>query len=445
MSGGHLVNMNRKDDKEVKIVNDKSRMIILIVSACVTLSALAGERRISAVEYRDRMEAAWLGQMIGVAWGNPVEFHFQGNPVPEDKLPHWTEGLVNDALGQDDIYVELTFVRTMEKYGYGVSIRQAGIDFANSTYGLCHANHAGRRNLRAGIAPPASSHPFFNECANDIDYQIEADYSGILAPGLPQAAISMGEKFGRLMNYGDGLYGGQFVGALYAAAFFETDPERIVEAALKAIPAGSRYAEMVRDVLAWHRAHPQDFAAVWRLIAGKYRADRGCNQQNLGSGINAVLNGAFVLTGLLYGEKDIGKTCLYAIRGGWDTDCNASSACGVLCTTLGRKGIDARYTAKLDRTKKFVCTDYTFDELIVVSEKLARDVIVANGGRIEKDDGGMEWFVLPEKDPDPSPCVSFYAPGPVEGGRYTQDEIDQIRFQPFNGTGFQMAKPSVPK
>ena len=36
----------------------------------------------------------------------------------------------------------------------------------------------------------------------------------------------MGEKFGRLMNYRDGLYAGQFVGAMYAAAaFFESYPE----------------------------------------------------------------------------------------------------------------------------------------------------------------------------------------------------------------------------
>ena len=39
---------------------------------------------------------------------------------------------------------------------------------------------------------------------------------------MPNVAIELGEKFGRLMNYGDGLYGGQFIGGMYAAAFFET-------------------------------------------------------------------------------------------------------------------------------------------------------------------------------------------------------------------------------
>ena len=53
----------------------------------------------------------------------------------------------------------MTFLRTLEQYGLDVSIRQAGIDFANSRYPLWCANDAGRKNLRAGIAPPDSGHP----------------------------------------------------------------------------------------------------------------------------------------------------------------------------------------------------------------------------------------------------------------------------------------------
>ena len=111
-----------------------------------------------------------------------------------------------NVWGQDDLYVERTFLRSLEMYGLNVSMRQAGIDFANSKYQLWHANNAGRNNLRNGIAPPDCGHPEFNKHADDIDYQIEADYSGLIAPGLPNTVIALGEKFGRLMNYGDGLY-----------------------------------------------------------------------------------------------------------------------------------------------------------------------------------------------------------------------------------------------
>ena len=147
----------------------------------------------------------------------------------------------------------MTFLRTLEVHGFDVDSRQAGLDFANSRYGLAHANRVGRLNLRVGIAPPDAGHPKFNRHADDIDYQIEADYSGLIAPGMPQMVVYLGEKFGRLMNYGDGLYGGQFVGGMYAEAFFETDITKIIKAGLKCIPKESKYAETIRDVIKWYK------------------------------------------------------------------------------------------------------------------------------------------------------------------------------------------------
>ncbi|MCK4959885.1 MAG: ADP-ribosylglycohydrolase family protein, partial [Planctomycetes bacterium] len=157
-----------------------------------------GHRRISVEEYRDKMAAGWIGQMAGVGWGAPTEFKFKGTIIPEENVPMWEPGRINQ-FNQDDIYVEMTFLRSMELHGFDVSMRQAGIDFANSGYRLWHANVFGRTNLREGIAPPDSGHPKFNAHADDIDYQIEADYSGLIAPGLPNVVIELGEKFGRLM------------------------------------------------------------------------------------------------------------------------------------------------------------------------------------------------------------------------------------------------------
>ena len=68
------------------------------------------------------------------------------------------------------------------------------------------------------------------------------------------------------MNYGEGVYAGQFIGALYAEAFFENNPVKIVETALKAIPAESQYAEVIRDVLAWHREDPDDWQKAWKRV-----------------------------------------------------------------------------------------------------------------------------------------------------------------------------------
>ena len=107
-------------------------------------------------------------------------------------LPLRKPGLINQ-FNQDDIYDDITDQQSILLYGFDCSIRQAGIDFANSGYRLWHANRNGRDNLRKGIAPPDSGHPKFNKHADDIDYQIEADYSGLIAPGMANVAIEVGK------------------------------------------------------------------------------------------------------------------------------------------------------------------------------------------------------------------------------------------------------------
>lgn len=383
--------------------------------------------RLPVREYLDKMKGGWIGQIAGVSWGAPTEFKWKDRIIPEDHTPRWTPGMINDAFGQDDLYVEMTFLRSLEEYGIDVSIRQAGIDFANSAYPLWCANYEGRRNLRRGIAPPDSSHPQFTRCPNDIDYQIEADYSGLIAPGLPQAAVDLGEKFGRLMNYGDGLYAGQFIGAMYAAAFFETDPVEIVRAALKAIPAGSQYAEMVRDLLAWHAADPHDWQKTWRLCQAKYRENPDYQRASNG-GIDCKINGAYVLLGLLYGNRDPDRTIVIACRAGQDSDCNPSSAAGVLFTTLGYSRLPARFNTGLDEEREFSHTAYNFPRLLAVCEQLARRFLLRYGGHLEQGPDGTEVFVIPVSEPQPSRLLLSWAPGPVAGSRFTPAELAQIQF-----------------
>jgi hypothetical protein len=382
-------------------------------------------RRLPVAEFRDKMMGGWVGQIAGVCWGAPTEFKFKDQIIPTDKVPVWKPAMINNAFGQDDLYVEMTFLRTLEQYGLRASIRQAGLDFANSEYPLWCANNAGRKNLRAGIAPPDSGHPKFNSCPNDIDYQIEADYSGLIAPGLPQFAIDMGEKFGRMMNYGDGMYAGQFIGAMYAAAFFESDPVKIVETALQAIPAKSQYAEMVRDLFAWYRADPNDWEKAWGLCQKKYRENPEYQKASNG-GIDCKINGAYVLLGLLWGQRDPDRTIIISMRGGMDSDCNPSSSAGVLFTTMGFAKLPERFTSELSQTNIFSHTAYSFPGLVAVCEKLARQVVKDAGGKIKRE-GGQEVFLIPVRTPRPSKLELSWAPGPIAHSRFTKAEMAKIK------------------
>ncbi len=169
----------------------KNTVMAATIALCAGVWAACADavRTLSLDDYRDKMKAAWVGQMVGVSWGQPTEFKWKDAIIPADKVPEWASDFpLRMSYGNDDLYVEMTFLKTLEDHGLDVSIRQAGIDFANSEYKLWCANRAGRNNLRRGIAPPDCSHPRFNKCPNDIDYQIEADYAGIISPGCPQEA-----------------------------------------------------------------------------------------------------------------------------------------------------------------------------------------------------------------------------------------------------------------
>ena len=420
--------------------------VVFVTCGAPAMAAEQNVRRLPVSQYLDKMMGAWIGQMAGVGWGQPTEFRVKGAIIPEDKMPPWNPGMINQH-GNDDCYVEMTFLRTLEQYGWEVSIRQAGIDFANSGYPLWHANKEGRDNLRKGIAPPDSGHPEFNKHADDIDYQIEADYSGIIAPGLPNTAIALGEKFGRLMNYGDGVLAGEFIGAMYAEAFFESDPEKIIRAAMRCIPAESQYAGMVRDVLQWVKDNPDDWQKTWQKVEDKYHKDpkytHGLCSKPGGEGaysIDVKLNGAYVLMGLLYGKGDPDKTILIACRAGQDSDCNPANAAGILFTTMGASKAPARFTEKLDLKGKFSYSDYTLPKVFEVSEKLAREAVVRAGGRIEKNDAGEEVFVIPVQQPKPPKLEQVTAPGPIANSKFTPEEMAQIKppvEKPKGGQGNQ--------
>ncbi|MBN2315701.1 MAG: ADP-ribosylglycohydrolase family protein [Sedimentisphaerales bacterium] len=387
-------------------------------------------QRITVEAYVDKMKAGWIGQMAGVGWGGPTEFRYKGEIIPEDKMPAWKPELINQ-FRQDDIYVEMTFLRTLELYGMDVSIRQAGIDFANSGYPLWHANNEGRTLLRRGIAPPDSGHPEFNKHADDIDYQIEADYAGLIAPGMPNVAIQLGETFGRLMNYGDGLYGGQFVGGMYAEAFFETDMEKIVRAGLKCIPEGSQYAECIRDVLAWYKQFPDNWQKTWQLIEAKYQDNPAyrrfsCSGPQSDFNIDAKINGAYIVMGLLYGQGDPDQTIIISTRCGQDSDCNPSNAGGILFTTIGFKNLPEKFTSALDPEGKFSHTPYNFPMLVEVSKKLVRQSVVRAGGRVETNAEGREVFVIPIEAPKPGKLEQCWEPGPIANSRFTEEEMAKI-------------------
>ena len=362
----------------------------LLVSLAIMIS-LAYSCNNSSKEFRsigpdilkDKIAGGWAGKMIGVTYGAPTEFRSKSK-INDDSI-NWKPSDIKGSMWQDDIYVQLTFLMSMDKYGIDAPSKKYQEMFAKAGYPLWHANMQARKNYYDSIFAPASGSPEYNLHADDIDFQIEADYIGFMCPGMPRTAAGIADKIGRIMNYGDGVYGGIFVAALYSEAYFESDIPDIIEKALMSIPSESDYNKIIRDVIRLHQQYPADWRASWQELENKWGDVDICGD---GAGkpfnIDAKLNGAYIVMGLLYGDGDPAKTLEITTRCGQDSDCNPSNAMAVLGVIKGFSGLpeNMQQGVKDMGDSLFINTTYSFNSAVRATYDYARDLIVKDGGKV---------------------------------------------------------------
>ena len=390
--------------------------------------------------YVDKVQGAWMGKMIGVTFGQPWEFQYQNTPIGFD-ITDWplsptrmkdyraraenkpdqqdwdpiTRETDNQKIvilhkfimdsekehpsfgapDNDDIYINILFLYCLRKYGIDVDPVTVAHEWDAKIRRVWHANNAGLENIRKGILPPDSGNPRYNLHADDIDFQIEADVFGMISPGMPQVSNRYGDRMGHIMNYGDGVYGGMFIAAMYTQAFFAKNIREVVENALKAIPPQSLYAQVIRDVIRWHDENPNDWLKTWHLVQTKWgEVDHCPDGYKQPFNIDAKLNGGYVVMGLLYGNGDWYKTMNYATRAGQDADCNPANAAGILGTLIGAHAIPAEYREPLhntywNKTLAGLPDSYEIDVLAEDTAQVGLKVLLANGGEVATKDGKL--------------------------------------------------------
>ena len=425
------------------IIGSAIVLLGMAVSSCKqgTQGNIPAELTISKQQLLNKIKGGWAGQTIACTFGGPTEFRFCGTMMQDYIAIPWPEGYIKrwyeNAPGlYDDVYMDLIFVAVFERLGLDAPVDSFAMAFANAGYSLWHANQAARYNILNGIMPPASGHWLNNPHADDIDYQIEADYSGLMSPGMPNAASEISDKIGHIMNYGDGWYGGVYVGAMYALAFVSDDIHFIVEEALKVIPKQSRYYQCMSDVIQWYKAYPDDWKRTWFECEKKWSEDIGCpDGVFVPFNIDAVINSAYILIGLLYGEGDFAKTLDISTRCGQDSDCNPASAGGILGTLLGYDKIPAYWMKNLQEVEdmNFAYTDISLHKAYQMSFNQALQMIERNGGKI---DG--ETIVIQCQQPKPVRYEKgFDGIYPVEK-RGINQKITTLNPVEFEGTGIVM-------
>ena len=209
-----------------------------------------------------------------------------------------------------------------------------------------------------------------------------------MSPGMPNTAAQIGDSIGHIMNYGDGWYGGVFIGGMYSLAFVSSNINYITKEALKKIPEQSTFYQCIADVIRWHDESPNDWKSTWFQIQKRWSSDIGCPDGVFNSfNIDAKVNSAYIVLGLLYGNGDYTKTLDITTRAGQDADCNPSSAGGILGTMLGYSNIPAYWKQGLKEAEDidFKYTTMSLNDVYCVGFNHALKVIERSGGKISND------------------------------------------------------------
>ena len=303
-------------------------------------------------EIIEKIHAGFLGKVIGVRLGSPIEGMWYG------KI-HETYGEITDYLLDYDLYAAdddtngpVFFFKGLEDGGHGKNmtaqdVGNAVLNYVPYEHGFfwwggygISTEHTAYQNLRAGVKAPESGSIELNgtTVAEQIGGQIFIDTWGLVAPGNPDLAAKLAEKAASVTHGGNGIYGGIFIAVCISYAFVEKDIRKIINKALSYIPADCEYARVVNDMIKFQDEHP---TATWRECYWHIRRNWGYDRYP--GNCHIIPNTAIIILSLLYGEGDYSKTVCICNMCGFDTDCNAGNVGAIMGVLVGMEGIEEKW------------------------------------------------------------------------------------------------------
>ena len=131
----------------------------------------------------------------------------------------------------------------------------------------------------------------------------------------------------------------------------------------------------------------------------KWSSDIGCPDGVFDAfNIDAKINAAYIVIGMLYGDGDFGKTVDISTRCGQDSDCNPASAGGILGTMIGYDNIPDYWKQGLDRVEDmdFKYTTISLNDVYDMGFRHALEMVTRNGGT-----AGDQEVTIPLENPVP--------------------------------------------
>jgi ADP-ribosylglycohydrolase len=284
----------------------------------------------------------------------------------------WFAGHIDRMVRDDDMDYPLIALHLLETYGPGYATADVGrVWLTKLPYLLVYtAERAAYRNLVLGLRPPRTA-TYRNPYREWIGAQIRADLWGWVCPGQPEQAAELAYRDAALSHVKNGIYGEMFFAAAIAAAFATGSIEEALRVGLTEVPARSRFAEAVRQTMAWV-AEDGDFQRTTDRIGAAYGHYHSVHTLN---------NAALVVMGLLYAERGaagrsqggsrgdgdlLGPAICLTVMGGWDADCTGATAGSLAGTFLGARALPGAWVEPFhDRLESIVVgmTDNRFTDL----------------------------------------------------------------------------------
>lgn len=300
-------------------------------------------------EYFTKTYAGWLGKIIGIRMGSPIE------GWTYDKIKG-TYGFVDryvqdydDYAADDDSNGPLFFIRSLLDFsskGENLTpddMAETWLNYVSNGHGFfwwggygISTEHTAYRNLKNGIGAPESGSIRQNghTIAEQIGGQIFIDSWGFVKPGDPVGAAELAKKMICVSHDGEALYGGAFVVACISAAYTACSVREIIERALPVLPENSIYRKVVMAVMDYYDSDSEkDWEGCYRFIHRNFGYDR------FPGNCHIIPNAALIILSLLYGEGEYGKSIYICNSCGWDTDCNAGNVGAILGVYTGIDGI----------------------------------------------------------------------------------------------------------
>ena len=373
-------------------------------------------KSLSQKEYYDAVYASWIGQIIGNTYGLGYEFKFIDNPGP-NKFPYGYSFTLNDlkknngAYSDDDTDIEYMYLLEMEKWGIEPNyFHLAEAWKAHVKERIWFANRMAVTLMHAGHYPPVTGMIGYNSEWFQIDPQLVNEIWAITSPGMIDYAVEKTEFAARITSDSFGLEPTLHYAAMFSAAFFEKDVNKLVDIGTSKLPKGSRFATIVEHVKDLYKTYPNDWQKAREIVKNNYYVVQDYNRHSWAA-VDANMNGALGIMALLYGQGDFQKTLNYCCAFGMDADNQAATMCGLLGIVNGFKSIpsdlmypvkDANWSKPFNDTYKMITREGLPDALISDMAKRTalqgEKIIMANGGRIVNKNGENYYEIAISKE-----------------------------------------------